>query len=207
MNTIEELLNSSKEESKPKETALEKVVLKNQERKERKLDEDYKNLSQLENKMWLKILTFACPFIGTLLGVVWSLFSLGIEEEYLKIIGGLLISTVIGNVIGGILSAIITNSELQRTEIDMYNGMKTKHLKSDYEREQAIKDRDKAESNYKKLFDETTQLRKEHEERIIQQEVEKRTKEKEAEINLLVEQRIEEEVKKRINQSIATEDN
>ena len=204
MNTIEELLNSNKEEVK--ENALEKAIIKNKERKERKLDEDYKNLSQLENKMWLKILTFACPFIGTLLGVVWSLFSLGIEEEYLKIIGGLLISTVIGNVIGGILSAIITNSELQRTEIDMYNGMKTKHIKSDYEREQAIKDRDKAESNYKKLFDETTQLRKEHEERIIQQEVEKRTKEKEAEINLLVEQRIEEEVKKRINQSIATEE-
>jgi hypothetical protein len=199
MNTIEELLNSNKGE-KPKETILEKAIIKNQERKERKLEEDYKELSQLENKLWLKILTFACPFIGTMLGVVWSLFSLGIEEEYLKIIGGLLISTVIGNIIGGILSAIITNAELQRTEIDMYNGMKTKHLKSDYEKDQAIKDRDKAQNDYKKLFDETTQLRKEYEERKIQEEVNRRFKAKEAEINSLVEKRIEEEVQKRLNE-------
>jgi hypothetical protein len=135
-----------------------------------------------------------------MLGVVWSLFSLGIEEEYLKIIGGLLISTVIGNIIGGILSAIITNAELQRTEIDMYNGMKTKHLKSDYEKDQAIKDRDKAQNDYKKLFDETTQLRKEYEERKIQEEVNRRFKAKEAEINSLVEKRIEEEVQKRLNE-------
>lgn len=201
MNTIGELLNSNKEEDKAvKENLVEKAVLKNKERKERKLDEDYKTLSQLENKLWLKILTFACPFIGTMLGVVWSLFSLGIEKEYLKIIGGLLISTVIGNIIGGILSAIITNAELQRTEIDMYNGMKTKHLKSDYEKDQAIKDRDKAQNDYKKLFDETTQLRKEYEERKIQEEVNRRFKAKEAEINSLVEQRIEEEVQKRLNE-------
>lgn len=207
MNTINELLNSNKEavEEKSKENALEKAVIKNKERKERKLDEDYKKLSQLENKLWLKILTFACPFIGTLLGVVWSLFSLGIEKEYLKIIGGLLVSTVIGNIIGGILSALITNSELERTEIDMYNGMKTKHIKDDFEREQALKDRDKAETEYKKLFDETTQLRKEYEERKMKEEIDRRVKEKEAQINSLVEQRIEEEVKKRLSESPTNE--
>lgn len=203
MNTIKDLLSSKDEvkEEKPKENSIEKAVIKNKERKERKLDDDYKNLSQLENKMWLRILTFACPFIGTLLGVVWSLFSLGIEKEYLKIIAGLLISTVIGNIIGGILSAIITNSELERTEIDMYNGMKTKHIKDDFEKEQAIKDKNKIESDYKKLFDETTQLRKEHEEKLMKEEVDRRVKQREAEINSLVEQRIEKEVKKRLNES------
>ena len=139
------------------------------------------------------------------MGVVWSLFSLGIEKEYLKIIGGLLVSTVIGNIIGGILSALITNSELERTEIDMYNGMKTKHIKDDFEREQALKDRDKAETEYKKLFDETTQLRKEYEERKMKEEIDRRVKEKEAQINSLVEQRIEEEVKKRLSESPTNE--
>ena len=84
MNTIEELLNSKKtevEEEKPKENVLEKKVLKNKERKERKLDQDYKELTQLENKTWLKILVFACPFIGTVLGVFWSLFQLGVDKE------------------------------------------------------------------------------------------------------------------------------
>lgn len=206
MNTIGELLNSKKtEEEKPKENTLEKVVIKNKERKERKLDQDYKDLSQLENKMWLKILTFACPFIGTMLGVIWSLFSLGIEKEYLRIIGGLLISTIIGNIIGGILSAIIANAELERTEIDMYNGMKTKHIKSDFEKEQAIKEKTQMQSSYDELLKDTTQLRKEHEEKIRNEEVERRVKEKEAQINSLVEQRIEEEVQKRLKESPANE--
>lgn len=201
MNTIGELLSSKNEEEKPKENRIEKAVIKNKERKERKLDQDYKDLSQLENKTWLRVLTFACPFIGTMLGVIWSLFSLGIEKEYLRIIGGLLISTVIGNIIGGILSAMITNSELQRTEIDMYNGMKTKHLKDDFEREQAIKERTQIQSSYDELLKDTTQLRKEHEERKIQEEVNRRLAEKEAQINSLVDQRIEEEVQKRLNES------
>lgn len=186
MNTIRELLSS-------KEEALENVVIKNKERKERKLDQDYKDLSQLENKMWLKILTFACPFIGTLLGVFWSLFQLGVDKEQLTLVIGLLISTTIGNVIGGILSAIITNSELQRTEIDMYNGMKTKHLKDDFEKEQAIKERTKLQKDYDELLTNTTQLRKEHEEKIMQEEVERRVKEKEKEI----EARVQEELNKR----------
>lgn len=203
MNTIGELLNSKETEveEKPKENRIEKAVIKNKERKERKLDQDYKDLSQLENKTWLRVLTFACPFIGTMLGVIWSLFSLGIEKEYLRIIGGLLISTVIGNIIGGILSAMITNSELQRTEIDMYNGMKTKHLKDDFEREQAIKERTQIQKSYDELLKDTTQLRKEHEERKIQEEVNRRLAEKEAQINSLVDQRIEEEVQKRLNES------
>lgn len=202
MNTIGELLNSKETEveEKPKENRIEKAVIKNKERKERKLDQDYKDLSQLENKTWLRVLTFACPFIGTMLGVIWSLFSLGIEKEYLRIIGGLLVSTVIGNIIGGILSAMITNSELQRTEIDMYNGMKTKHLKDDFEREQAIKERTQIQSSYDELLKDTTQLRKEHEERKIQEEVNRRLAEKEAQINSLVDQRIEEEVQKRLNE-------
>lgn len=201
MNTIEELLSSKNEEEKPKENRIEKAVIKNKERKERKLDQDYKDLSQLENKTWLRVLTFACPFIGTMLGVIWSLFSLGIEKEYLRIIGGLLISTVIGNIIGGILSAMITNSELQRTEIDMYNGMKTKHLKDDFEKDQAIKERTQIQKSYDELLKDTTQLRKEHEERKIQEEVNRRLAEKEAQINSLVDQRIEEEVQKRLNES------
>ena len=207
MNTIEELLNSNEEkvEEKPKENALEKAVIKNKERKERKLDEDYKSLTQLENKTWLKVLTFACPLMGTLLSLFWCLFSLGIDKEYLKIIGGTLIANIVGNILGGLLSALITNSELQRTEIDMYNGMKTKHIKSDYERERALEDKKKAEEDYKKLFDETTQLRKDYEERKIQEEVNRRTAEKEAQINSLVEQRIEEEVKKRLNESPTNE--
>ena len=208
MNTIEELLNSKKtevEEEKPKENVLEKKVLKNKERKERKLDQDYKELTQLENKTWLKILVFACPFIGTVLGVFWSLFQLGVDKEQLTLVIGLLISTSIGNILGGLLSSKLTNDELSRTEIDMYNGMKTKHLKSEYEREQAIKDKNKAETDYQKLFDETTQLRKEYEERKIQEEVNRRIAEKEAQINSLVEQRIEEEVQKRLNESPTNE--
>ena len=194
MNTIQELLNSNKEEAKEhKDNALEKAVIKNIERKERKLDEDYQNLSQLENKVWLKVLTLACPFIGTLLGVGWSLFQLETDKQQLTLIIGLLVSTIIGNILGGILSLLITNSELQRTEIDMYNGMKTKHIKDNLEKEQAIKDKDKVEFEYKKLFEETTQLRKEHEEKLMREEVERRVKEKEKEI----EARVQEELNKR----------
>lgn len=194
MNTINELLSSKEEEVEIKETTLEKKVLKNKERKERKLDQDYKDLTQLENKTWLKILVFACPFIGTVLGVFWSLFQLGVDKEQLVLVIGLLISTSIGNVLGGLLSAKLTNDELARTEIDMYNGMKTKHMKSEYEREQALKDKTKAEEEYKKLFDETTQLRKDYEERKIQEEVAKRMAAKEKEI----EERIQLEIDKRV---------
>lgn len=205
MNTISELLSSKKAEEKPKENTLEKAVIKNKERKERKLDQDYKDLSQLQNKMWLKIITFACPFIGTVLGVFWSLFQLGIDKQQLTLVIGLLVSTAIGNVVGGILSAVITNSELERTEIDMYNGMKTKHLKDDFEKEQAIKEKTQLQSSYDELLKDTTQLRKEHEEKIRNEEVERRVKEKEAQINSLVEQRIEEEVKKRLKESPTNE--
>jgi hypothetical protein len=196
MNTINELLSSKeeKEEVEIKETTLEKKVLKNKERKERKLDQDYKELTQLENKTWVKILAFACPFIGTLFGVFWSLFTLGVDRAQLILVVGLLVSTAIGNVVGGLLSAKITNDELARTEIDMYNGMKTKHMKSEYEREQAIKDKNKAEADYNKLFDETTQLRKDYEERKIQEEVARRMAEKEKEI----EERIQLEIDKRV---------
>lgn len=196
MNTIGELLSSKekKEEVEVKETALEQKVLKNKERKERKLDQDYKDLTQLENKTWLKILVFACPFIGTVLGVFWSLFQLGVDKAQLVLVIGLLISTSIGNVLGGLLSAKLTNDELARTEIDMYNGMKTKHMKSEYEREQALKDKTKAEEDYKKLFDETTQLRKDYEERKIQEEVARRMAAKEKEI----EERIQLEIDKRV---------
>lgn len=196
MNTINELLSSKeeKEEVEIKETTLEKKVLKNKERKERKLDQDYKELTQLENKTWVKILAFACPFIGTLFGVFWSLFTLGVDKAQLVLVVGLLVSTAVGNVLGGLLSAKITNDELSRTEIDMYNGMKTKHMKSEYEREQALKDKTKAEEEYKKLFDETTQLRKDYEERKIQEEVARRMAEKEKEI----EERIQLEIDKRV---------
>ena len=196
MNTINELLSSKeeKEEVEIKETTLEKKVLKNKERKERKLDQDYKELTQLENKTWVKILAFACPFIGTLFGVFWSLFTLGVDKAQLVLVVGLLVSTAIGNVLGGLLSAKITNDELARTEIDMYNGMKTKHLKSEYDKEQAIKDKNKAEADYNKLFDETTQLRKDYEERKIQEEVARRMAEKEKEI----EERIQLEIDKRV---------
>jgi hypothetical protein len=205
MNTISELLSSKKAEEKPKENTLEKAVIKNKERKERKLDQDYKDLSQLQNKMWLKIITFACPFIGTVLGVFWSLFQLGIDKQQLTLVIGLLVSTAIGNVVGGILSAVITNAELERTEIDMYNGMKTKHLKDDFEKEQAIKEKTQIQSSYDELLKDTTQLRKEHEEKIRNEEVERRVKEKEAQINSLVEQRIEEEVQKRLKGSPTNE--
>lgn len=203
MNTIHELLSSKEkpEENKVKENKVEEVVLKNKERKARKLDEEYKDLTQLENKTWVKVLAFACPFLGTMFGVFWSLFTLGIDKAELVLVVGLLISTAIGNVIGGLLSAKLTNDELFRTEIDMYNGMKTKHMKSEYERERALEDKKKAEEDYQKLFNETTQLRKEYEERKIQEEVNRRLAEKEAQINLLVDQRIEEEVQKRLNKS------
>ena len=196
MNTIGELLSSKekKEEVEVKESVLEQKVLKNKERKERKLDQDYKDLTQLESKTWLKILVFACPFIGTVLGVFWSLFQLGVDKAQLVLVIGLLISTSIGNVLGGLLSAKLTNDELARTEIDMYNGMKTKHMKSEYEREQALKDKTKAEEDYKKLFDETTQLRKDYEERKIQEEVARRMAAKEKEI----EERIQLEIDKRV---------
>lgn len=196
MNTIGELLSSKekKEEVEVKESVIEQKVLKNKERKERKLDQDYKDLTQLESKTWLKILVFACPFIGTVLGVFWSLFQLGVDKAQLVLVIGLLISTSIGNVLGGLLSAKLTNDELARTEIDMYNGMKTKHMKSEYEREQALKDKTKAEEDYKKLFDETTQLRKDYEERKIQEEVARRMAEKEKEI----EERIQLEIDKRV---------
>lgn len=195
MNTIGELLSSKeKEEVEVKESVLEQKVLKNKERKERKLDQDYKDLTQLENKTWLKILVFACPFIGTVLGVFWTLFQLETDKEQLVLVIGLLISTSIGNVLGGLLSTKLTHDELSRTEIDMYNGMKTKHMRSEYEREQALKDKHKAEEDYKKLFDETTQLRKDYEERKIQEEVARRMKEKEKEI----EERIQLEIDKRV---------
>ena len=197
MNTIGELLSSKEEVKKEEKTITENIenkVLKNKERRERKLDQDYKDLTQLESKTWVKVLAFACPFIGTVFGVFWSLFQLGIDKEELILVVGLLISTAIGNILGGLLSAKLTNDELARTEIDMYNGMKTKHMRSDYEREQALKDKNKAEEDYKKLFDETTQLRKEHEERKIQEEVARRMKEKEKEI----EERIQLEIDKRV---------
>lgn len=205
MNTIGELLNSKKKEENKedkvvKESVVEEAVLKHRERKQRKLDEDYKELTQLENKTWVRVLAFACPFIGTLFGVFWSLFSLGIDKAQLVLVIGLLVSTAIGNVLGGLLSSKLTNDELFRTEVDMYNGMKTKHLKSEYEREQALKDKHKAEEDYKKLFDETAQLRKEHEERKIQEEVNRRMAEKEKEIEARVElelnKRVEEELEK-----------
>lgn len=196
MNTIGELL-SSREVKKEEKTITENIenkVLKNKERRERKLDQDYKELTQLESKTWVKVLAFSCPFIGTVFGVFWSLFQLGVDKAQLVLVVGLLVSTAIGNILGGLLSAKLTNDELARTEIDMYNGMKTKHLKSDYEREQALKDKAKAEEDYKKLFDETTQLRKDYEERKIQEEVARRIAEKEKEI----EERIQLEIDKRV---------
>ena len=200
MNTINELLSSNKEEKETKEeteiktTIVEEKVLKNRERKQVKLDENYQELSNLNKKTGIKILSFLAPFLGTIMGVAWSLFSVGIEKEKMSLILGLLVSTAIGNIIGGIISLRITNDELSNTELDMYKSMKHKNMETDFNHKITLKELNDLKVTHEKLLIDTEKLRKENDERILEQQVQERLRIKEKEIN----DRVEEEVNKRV---------
>ena len=128
------------------------------------------------------------------MGVAWSLFSVGIEKEKMTLILGLLVSTAIGNIIGGIISLRITNDELSNTELDMYKSMKHKNMETDFNHKITLKELNDLKVIHEKLLIDTEKLRKENDERILEQQVQERLRIKEKEIN----DRVEEEVNKRV---------
>lgn len=200
MNTINELLSSNEEPEKVeiKENVIERKVEENKKRKVAKMDEEYQEISSIKSKTGVKILSFVAPFLGTIMGTIWSLFSLGIDKEKLTLIIGILVSTAIGNILGGVLSLKITSDELETTEIDMYKSMKTKHMKTDIMYEQLSKEKEELQQKHIKLIEDTDKLRKEHEERILKEKVEAQVKLREKEIN----DRVEAEINKRVEEKL-----